>query len=257
MARIILNEQIRQYSLISLIGCSLILFAGNLRAQEKDDSVTPYIWFDKTIGQDNSGVFKGISYVEKYMVIGDRHKFFMQPNFVKGSVKYEGQDYYDLDLKYDVFADELIVRHPGIIGSPLVQLFKERISRFQIEGHHFIRVVDKTSNSDISGFVEVIREGRNLAFYKKHKKSILKKSAEGVVYYQFKDRWQYFIGHNAGFFKIKTIKDINTLFPDYRKQLNDIGAKYKGLKKSDFENYIGSILTDFDNLLTRSKQDEL
>ncbi|EAR03015.1 hypothetical protein FB2170_06990 [Maribacter sp. HTCC2170] len=206
--------------------------------------------FDKTIGPMNSGAFTGYAYTEEFRVLGDRHKFFLSSDFLLGTVNYNGQSYFDYKMKYDVHGDNLLLRHGGVNGTQAIQLIKERVTKFEIEGHRFINLdVNYKMKTPVSGFLEVLFEGNNFSFLKKHKKYALKKVELESVYFEFKGLSEYFLVLNNGVNKIKSNKQITALFPNYRKQISDFTSKYKKIKKSDVQLYLESILSDLDKLI--------
>lgn len=230
---------------------------GILSGQENEKQSALYSFFDKTIGTTNSGVFNGIAYVEQFRVLGNKHKFFLKLGFMVGSVAYDGQQYFGYEMKYDVYGDELLLRLPGVNGFPAVQLIKERVVNFEIEGHRFENITPNDhKESAVSGFVEILLSGENFTFFKKHKKNILKKSDKKVLYHEFKDLSDYFIRLDGEFHKVKSLKNISGLFPNYRKQLSDFAASYKDIRKSDSELYLMSVLSDLDELIYFEKGEE-
>lgn len=207
--------------------------------------------FDEIIGTTNSGVYYGTDYVEQYRVIGNKHKFFSKPNFISGSMVYFGQPYHNLDLKYDLFDQQLLVRHTGIIGSPVVKLIKTKIDNFTIDTHYFEYIhIDVSANSEAeSGFYEVLQKNNFFTFLKKHKKGILRKSNEKTVYHEFFDKNVYFIKYKGDYYKIKKQKDISEIFQEHKRALKAIYNDYEHLKKSDQEEHFDLILKDLHKLL--------
>ena len=234
-----------------------IFCIGGLRGQEPEET-SIYSQFDMSIGPINSGIFAGFAYKEEFRVLGHKHKFFYSPDFLLGSVIYDGQSYFDYDMKYDVYGDELLLYHPMVNGSQAVQLIKERVTSFKIESHRFVNLPKQTGNElPVSGFLEVLLVGDHFTFYKKHRKRILKKSDRKLLYHEFKDRSAYYISLDNELTQVKSLVHIVALFPEYRKQLNDIAVKYKELKKSDLEYYFTAVLSDLDMMVDPKKEKDL
>lgn len=230
---------------------------GTLSGQNPDEAIM-HKQFDETIGPINSGVFAGFAYKEEFRVLGDKHKFFFSPDFLLGSVTYEGQDYYGYKMKYDVYGDELLLRHAGVHGSQAVQLIKERVTNFEIQGYRFVNIaINADRQLPVSGFVEVLVEGDNFTFLKKHKKRILKKSDRKLLYHEFKDHSDYYISLDNEFIQVKTLKHVTVLFPDYRKQINEFATTYQDIRKSNPEYYLISILSDLDDIIVAKKGKDL
>ena len=230
---------------------------GVLRAQDLKET-NMYTQFDATIGPINSGVFAGFAYKEEFRVLGPKHKFFYSPDFILGSVAYDGQEYFGYKMKYDVYGDALLLYYAGVNGSQAVQLIKERVTEFEIEGHRFVNLPEQEDRElPTSGFIEVLFTGDHYMFLKKHRKRILKKSDRKSIYHEFKDRHAYYIRLNDEMTKVKSLSHITALFPEYRKQINDLAANYKEMMKNDLEYYYISILSDFDKIIEAKIENDL
>ncbi len=226
-----------------------IAFSFLVKAQEDESSY--YSWFDQTIGETNSGVYYGIEYREQYRGDKEQHKFFLKPNFVAGQVVYKQQPFFAIDLLYDVFDDELLVRHVGINGSPIVQLIKSNVASFEIAGHYFVNLQTLVAQeAPNSGFFEILFAGRSFTLYKKHLKKILRKSDQESVYYTFKNRQNYYIQYGTDFFKMASARDLSTIFPGNKKELQQIQDRHREFRKSAPEHYLIAVSTDLDSVIS-------
>lgn len=237
--------------------CLIAFNSFQLCGQESEIDVNPYFLMDQTIGKTNSGLLTGVVYEERHPVKGEKHKFFLSPDFITGKLNYDGQSYYGYEIKYNVFEDELLVRHQGIKGVPTVKLLKNRVVDFEIDGH-FFENIESTQDRDLSfsGFLEMLLTGENFTLYKNHKKKILKKTSKEGVDYQFKDRSDLFIRYNDQWHKLKSIKDIYAIDSRYKNELTKLAQKYAQIKKSDFEKFTLSIFTDFKKVEIKTKEDK-
>ncbi len=127
-----------------------------LRGQESKTEVQRYVWFDNIIGQTNSGIFKGLGYVNEYRVVNDRHQFFISTDFKSGSVTYDDQTYFDVPLRYDVYLDDLLLLNDELSDKPIMLFDKRKVSEFNIGEDSFEFISSRTSNEQISGFFEVL-----------------------------------------------------------------------------------------------------
>lgn len=242
---------------IVILVLSLFVIAP-LRIHGQENKEQYYNWFDQTIGPVNSGIYTGIEYQENYRGNTEQHKFFLKPNFTVGQLVYDGQPFFNVDLLYDVFDDQLLVRYMGLNGSVNVQLIKNRIESFDIAGHHFVNIRPNVMQEDkLSGFYEVLFTGKWSILHKKHLKKILKKSDKEVIYYSFKDKEVYYIEHEGIFEEISSIRDLMNVFPEEKKALLQINEHHKKLRKSDPEQYFIEILKDLerDRYLTQNKKE--
>jgi len=237
-----LNKAIDFLRVIALFG---IFLPSIVHSQEKPTITSYYNLFDQLIGKTNSGVFNGIVYVEQYKVINERHKFFSAPNFTNGSVVYDKQPYFNLLLKYDLFDDELLTNNLERIGSPIIQLDKEKITDFTIEDHRFINIdFNIKNNESLSGFFEVLLKNDSLTLYKRHEKKIIRKANKKIRYFEFKDNNSYYIHYNNTYNLLNKTKDFNAIFPNYKTQLKNVFGRYKSIRKEDADSYMISIIKE-------------
>lgn len=222
-----------------------------LLCQETGSNDSYYYWYDQMTENSNVGVFSGDEYVENYRVLNDKHKFFDGPNFNVGSIVYDGQPYFNLQLKYDLFEDQLLLKHQTPSISPTLILDSHKVSSFEINGHHFKNIQQQIKGSSKPlGFLEISLTNDSLVLYKKHKKRIRTKTNDKTRYYEFKQDNAYYIFYKDTFFKLKNSTSISTFFPSYITQLKTIESQYRSIKKDDPETYLISVLRDlFNNMV--------
>lgn len=228
-----------------------------LFGQENEEKQT-YVWFDSMIDKTNSGVFNGFEYIERYRMLNEKHKFFISPNFTNGSVVYSNEPYYDLDLKYDVFEDQLILRHSDNPNFPTILLDKDKVSSFNIEGHEFqnLRFELKKENFE-SGFFEVLSNSGPIVLFKKNYKRILKKTNDHIRYYEFKSKNSYFFKHKELYYDLKSFNSLTNIFPEYKAQLKEIESELKELKKENTDAYYKSIIDELSSLINKKTPQDL
>ena len=110
---------------------------------QNNTEVNYYNLFDQEVGVANTALYQGVVYTEKYRTINGNTQYYKTRDFLKGSVCYEGQCYYDLNLKYDVYEDQVLLKLIGKAGGGTVQLFKDKIESFQINGSDFVKLEEK------------------------------------------------------------------------------------------------------------------
>lgn len=239
----------RDFYRILLFGIVGLGYTLNLNAQEITNTPSIYIWFDQMIGKTNSGLFNGIQYIERYKVINEKHHFFKEPNFVLGSIIYDGQPYFNLELKYNVFDDELLLKNSEKSMAPIVQLNKHKITNFTINQHRFTNISFNKNSVDLTGFFEILDQNDSIVLYKKHLKKQFAKTDRKTVYYEFKSLSEYYIQYKNSFYKIKKLRNFNSIFPSYSKELNEICSRYEAIRKLDPDSSLISVVTDLYHVL--------
>ena len=101
--------------------CPFILFFilygnHNLWSQDTIVNSSAYEVFDHMVGYTNTGIFDGIEYFEKFPVRNEKHKFFKSSEFVNGLLIYEGNPFLNVELKYDVYDNQLLIRNSEVLG---------------------------------------------------------------------------------------------------------------------------------------------
>jgi hypothetical protein len=224
--------------------------------QVPKDNPSTYIWFDGMIGQTNSGIFEGVAYAEEFRVINEKHQFFKEPYFVLGSVVYDGQSYFDVALRYDVYNDQLSIKNKKLGRLPIMVLDKEKVVGFNIGQHQFKHLSSKEARGNITGFFEVLMKKDSLTLFKKHRKKPFKRTDEEVLYYEFKDNYTYHLKWGPDFYVLNKASDLNGIFPKYRKEVKALRNRYASLRKSSPDTYMNSILSDLSALISTDNGQE-
>lgn len=239
------NLRFFQFLLIFILTAPTLLYG-----QEVKNEDSYYKWYDQIIESSNSGIFNGIEYVENYRVLNEKHKFFDNPNFNIGSIVYDGQPYFDIALKYDLFEDQLLLTYINLSNAPTMVLDKNKVTSFEINEHLFKNMKLKIDDSsEPLGFLEMLSANDSIVLYKKYKKRIRTKTNEKTRYYEFKEDNAYFLFYNETFYKLKNASSLGSIFTSYKPQLKTLEGQYKSIKKNNPEAYLISVLGDlFNNL---------
>ncbi|MFK7812960.1 MAG: hypothetical protein AB8B59_10730 [Maribacter sp.] len=203
---------------------------------------------DQIIGQENTGLYNGTKYIELYRTINEHHKFFKSSEFLFGDLIYGDQYYGNVNLKYDLDADDVLL-DIGYLGKfPILKLYKSRISEFSLDGKKFINV--GASNPDVTkGFHEVVWDSDDLKLLKKHKKEKLKKLSIKLVYYEFFDENSYFFEYKNVLHPLNKRGDLLKVFPEFKKEIKQLYKK-RFVKINPKANYI-SIFGELQRLLEK------
>ncbi|MGI9550722.1 MAG: hypothetical protein ACR2MT_05940 [Aurantibacter sp.] len=235
-------KQIRPIFIFSL----LFLFSStSISGQVKTYEADYYNWFDGIIGVENSELHHGIVYVEKHRTKGKKTKFFPEPDFVSGSIFFDGQPYFDLNLKYDVYDDELLMQVNKRLGGSILQLYKAKVDSFAIGGHNFVKI----NNAKIkSGFYEVSLERPLFSLMKKHRKNLTERLGKKLVFYEFEDgKRECFLYYQQNYHSIKKVSDLTELFPEHASKLKSYYENQSS--NSNFDILLEGLLVYLDTLL--------
>src|SRR5437868_11207273 len=95
-----------------------------------------------------SQLLNGSTYIE-YKPQKDEHPYFL-PEWYSGSIVYDGEQFDNVALLYDLNADVLVTEN--IYGANKIQLVSEKVDRFIIEKHLFVLL---TGQKIENGFYEL------------------------------------------------------------------------------------------------------
>ena len=244
-------------SKIKLIVLLTIVTAATFKAQSQTNSeILLYTKFDSIVGKENLGLDNGPLALNPYITIGDNNMFFKNNKYTIGNLVYDGQPYFNVKLKYDIFKDQLILNPPEQPEHIGISLIQDKTDSFSIYGKNFVKITkSQTSLPEfISGYYELIKISKNFNLYIKHYKDILKEINEEGVYYSFHQKYQYFIEYNNKFYEINNKASIVKIFPENKKNINAFYQKNRSLSTTDYNQFINSLMISiYDSSINNSK----
>jgi hypothetical protein len=165
--------------------------------------------YDSLVQQDLQLV-DGKAHTAKYPS-GTGHPFFLTNEPVSGTIFMQGQEFSHSFIRYDIFNDILQIYHFTESGPQIIDLNKNKIDAFSIEGHYFI-------NIPIKGFYEVKYKGpvSLLSRYEKEYIDYASGSRGG-----WEDHLTMYLSSPDGWFRIKGRKSL----------LNAFGEDHEEMKK--------------------------
>lgn len=208
-------------------------------------------WFDSTVGLENTPIYNGFlddgdGAFERNKSYAGTQRYFKAFEFFTGNLVYENQPYYNIQMKYDVYKDELLLNLKSSKNTLFsIRPIKDRVKKFNIDNHFFINVgVYNVTNTSVNGFAELLIESSSFVLLKKHIKRREEKSENFRMLYEYYQGDYNFLYFKGGFHIIKRQKDLFVLFPEYKKQMR----KYT-IRKSSRDEDIKAFLKRLDVLL--------
>lgn len=178
-------------------------------------------------------------------VTGDQ--FFLGNVFFKGSVTFNGRKFDNLDLKYDIHNDELIL---SIESYPVIMMNKEMVDSFRLVlGNRNFSVINAgTDTSNIlRGYVNVLYKGPS-TLYVKYEKLIQPLGDDGK-YDLFYQRHQAYLKKGTEIVTVEGKRKLMNLLDDKKNEIRDY-LKKKRIKimKQDPYTFI-PVLEYYDSLI--------
>jgi hypothetical protein len=197
-----------------------LLNNSNLYSQSnKEESF--HNWFDNSVGKENLNINNGPSYRDNYVTIGDNNMYYIANKFMKGNVTYDGQTYYDLNIKYDTYRDQLIINPLGESKYSSIALIQDKISAFTVNGKNFIKL-----NKEVSPLSQLT-----------------------TGYYELNVLREGFIFYNNTYYTSNSKSEVLKIFPTLKKQINDFYAMNREIRKSDNDQFMINLLKHINSSL--------
>ncbi|WP_026836907.1 hypothetical protein [Gillisia sp. JM1] len=211
-----------------------------------------YSWFDQQTGIENSILFRGMEYLETDRMVNEKHKFFETQKFQNGSVNYDGQTFFKVSLKYNVYDDLVLVNLHKDLGNFIFQLFSDKVNQFQINDHIF-RYLKANNNLDIIGFYEVINEEGRFKIFKKHLKNRMEIRDKSVAYTEFSNAdADYVFQFNNEFFELDNRRDLFSKFSNLKSDIRNYYSKYRKQSRDNPDAFMNNLASEMNALISNS-----
>lgn len=236
-----------------LLALGVFLLWGTLKGQNNQDLTTYYEWFDSKINRTNTGLYNGLEYVELYRTINERHKFFNSSDFQVGTLVYDEEFYPNVELKYDLFDDQLLFNAGYNFSVPTIVLFKDKVQRFTLGSQQFLQVNSGSTTDEFKGYFEVLMEKSGILLLKKNKKKRFKRIRGKTIYYEFEAEAYYVMHYKDAYYRIDSKKDIANVFPDHKDYINE--NFNSALRKNSSDQFWTNFLSNLADKLGSQKAD--
>lgn len=205
--------------------------------------------FDNVVGKENLPLNNGPFYFNTFKILNS-HQFYHVNKYLQGSLIYENQYYNTVNLKYDNYRDALIFKPYGESENFGVILLKEKVFQFTLNNRNFINLglITKDSLKNVKGYYEENVIGKDFTFYIKHKKEKRELIKNQITYSDFDIYNEFLLLSNKNYYSISSKKDIITLFPKYKKEINTFYNENSKLAKDNKTEFYEKIFRFIDNL---------
>ena len=214
--------------------------SSSLFSQNNSSSENYYNWFDNIIGINNTNLLNGIEFKEEYRTLENNSQYFFSNQFIPGDLIYNGQPYYDVDMKYDIYEDQLIIRLVDNTGYFAIKLIKELVESFKIGNHLFLNSSYLQSNKEdkSAGFCEVLYQDQNISFFKKHLNNKQERRNDRFAYTQFIYKQKTLFSYGNKFYELNSKKDLINTLPNQKKIINSFYKNKTFLMRSNYEEFL-------------------
>lgn len=167
-------------------------------------------------------IYYGKDYHESPKTDFDQHAYYEDDDWQMGNIRYCGDEYPDVPLKYNLFEDKLLTEYHN--GAPINPVF-DLVESFTLSGRLFVPI--KTADRGLQkGYYEQVYNGpsRVLARWEKKYSEELDRKRKRVEYTIV---IRYYINTPKGFQQVSNKGSVLRAFPQYKKQIRSF---YKSLR---------------------------
>jgi hypothetical protein len=193
---------------------------------------TKAIYRDETAGE--GPLFNGVQYKELALHNNDEgHPYFESDDWIEGSVNYDGGQYDNVLIQYDLITDKVVIDHP--LSHFKMELIGEKVNAFILNSHKMIRLTPDSTNTTIKpGFYELLYDGK-LKVYAKHRKIKQEQYDSDQIKFLFDQKTQYYILKDNIYYPVKSKSSVLKVFRNKKVMLR----KYLSKNKINFRKNTG------------------
>ncbi|MBF9143068.1 hypothetical protein [Hymenobacter properus] len=201
----------------------------------------------------SSQLYNGPEYIDYARPYHQRtgHQFFGEPTRQPGSVFYNGHNFPNLQLAYDVVRDQVVVTPPR---SPLsLRFVNENVGSFSLNNHRFVRLVADSANSRViqTGYYEVLLDSTVQVLARRSKRMQERVVQQGVDV-EFVSQDELFIKKAGIYYPASRKSTALRVFADRGKEMQDYAKAQKlSFKKAQFEASLVQLARYYSGLTTR------
>jgi hypothetical protein len=183
---------------------------GSIRYSNKQDTL-----------KENQILYNGREWQNQYYLVrGDQ--FLFSNDFLPGSVIIRGKKFMNLNIKYDLYNDEILI--PNEVGGTL-QLNKELVDSFSLSFRNKTYWFTRMPEDKLKGYVNILYKGKS-ALYIKYSEYIKKLAVEGMYDKFYPEKRIYFV-RNDIVNRLTGKSDMIRLLADQKNQIKDFIKKNK------------------------------
>lgn len=167
---------------------------------------------------DESGLYSGPEYVSYVRAGTQGHRFFDSPEPQVATITYGGITYAGVPARYDLVRDQVVLSAQG--GTLDLSLVPERVARFSLGGHTFVRLTGDSAVGlpERPAFYDQLVAGPVRVLAARRKK--YEEGLEGSrIVSDITARTDYFAQQGGRCYSISKLGDVLRLFPQQRAAL--------------------------------------
>jgi hypothetical protein len=235
------------------LGAFSFFFSVIVTAQLPSYQATILKEFDNSVGIENTPLYSGVESLTEYRLANDEyHPYYVSSDFVVGSVFYNNAFFPEVNLKLNVYEDELLTKIKHELSRGVLILTKSKIDRFYILSKEFTFLAFAENGTEFEGYCEVLFESKNVMLLKKNNKKRYQIFREGSVFYEFKNvKSDYILKFLNRYYLIYKPNDFKTILPSFKDEFKLYFNKR--LYKTNKDSHLISLASKMNNFYSKNK----
>jgi hypothetical protein len=211
-----------------------------------DSSLNKALSVYATTAGVNSHLYNGSQYQDyDHRITGN--PFFGASYFDPGTIVYDGIQYPQTEMFYDILHDDVVIKNYSDMQLVLV---KEKVSSFDYLGHHFIHLFTDSSTTGVRpGFYDELAAG-NTRLLAKRKKVIVEKIGLQSYESYYEEQNEYYVFKDGAYFPVKDKRSLMRVLRDKKKELTKYMHEEKIKFRKNTENAMIKLVTYYNGLNT-------
>ena len=194
--------------------------------------------------QHQSRLYNGSDYII-YFPKDEEHPYYHMDDWGTGSVVYWDELYENIPLLFDLTVDQVITEHDW--GSP-IKLIPEKVRRFVIWNHTFVRLYPDNKNKISEGFYDQLYDGKSKV-YARYTKAYREEFENTRIIPQFDESTRYYLVKNGVFNIVKSKASVLQVLSDHKPEIKDFLRKNRIWYKDNRATSIVRIAEFYDTLI--------
>jgi hypothetical protein len=210
-----------------------------VQAQHEFEKTIDLSWADDRNASIYAAPFQGKRYINSHRILNDKHKFFRTFELQEGELIFDHDRYSGLQLKFDLFEQQLVLLHPNSDGATQVAVDMNRVQAFKINHRVFVKKIIDESDY----FLEYIDKLDQKEIWVYHRKLLSFKLDNRVGYYEFNPKDRLYIFSKEGWDKSDAIS-LESFFPNRSREIKAWSKAWQDNKKKDASRYLRALLKE-------------
>jgi hypothetical protein len=163
--------------------------------------------------KEQTQLCNGGDYVD-YRPLKDEHPYFISDDWITGTIQYDNEAYDSVSLLYNIYTDHVIAEQSP--PSIMVQLIRDKVQSFSIDGHTFIFFKE---GGLPTGYYDQLCNGK-ITLYAKRIKEFRETISSSEIERDFSEKSKYYIGKDGHYYSIRNKKSVLNVLGDRKREIN-------------------------------------